>query len=181
MHPVYPYYAMEEKRLKSFETWCQNLIQKPEVMVDAGFFFTGQNDKVICYFCGGKLKDWSPEDIPWFAHARYFPFCPYVLLRKGETFVQSVISESCEIAIDKNHEQPVNENKPICLKTSDNEPGECEKSLILCKICLVKEVQVCYRPCNHVITCVKCALSLNKLLCPICRTEIINMIRIYLA
>ncbi|XP_069363484.1 death-associated inhibitor of apoptosis 1-like [Maniola hyperantus] len=176
-HPEYPSYATQSMRLNSFKTWPQDLIQTPEEMASAGFFYTGINDNVICYFCGGKLKDWSREDLPWSEHARWFQFCPYVLLMKGKEYVQSVINESFEIR--ENRETCTN-NK-ICVKTDVNKPVKYvkEESRLSCKICLVEEVRVAYRPCGHAIACTKCALSLNNMLCPICRTEIVNVIRIY--
>ncbi|XP_052746946.1 baculoviral IAP repeat-containing protein 7-like [Bicyclus anynana] len=178
-HPEYHSYATQSARLNSFKTWPQDLIQSPEEMASAGFFYTGINDGVICYFCGGKLKDWSREDLPWSEHARWFQFCPYVLLMKGKEYVQRVINESCEIT--ENHERCAHNNK-ICLKADVNESVEyVKKSRLFCKICFDNEVTVCYRPCGHAITCAKCALSLNNMLCPICRTEIVNVIRIYLS
>ncbi|XP_062614494.1 golgin subfamily A member 6-like protein 25 [Saccostrea cucullata] len=41
-----------------------------------------------------------------------------------------------------------------------------------CKICWVKEVQVFFTPCNHLISCQGCVDSLPKKKCPICRKPI---------
>jgi baculoviral IAP repeat-containing protein 7/8 len=50
----------------------------------------GKGDRVICYQCGGGIKDWSEGDDPWTEHAAWFPNCPYLNLKKSSGFVQQV-------------------------------------------------------------------------------------------
>ncbi|XP_034827844.1 death-associated inhibitor of apoptosis 1-like [Maniola hyperantus] len=180
LYPKYPSYATQIARLRSFDTWPQGLNQKPQEMADAGFFYTGKSDRVICYFCDGGLKDWDIEDLPWSEHARWFPSCPYVLLVMGETYIQTIAKDVC--GTSKDSEQFVNNNtisskfagrNILCVENAE------ETFKLCCKICLVEEVGMCYRPCGHAITCIKCALSLDKMLCPICRKAIVSVIRIY--
>lgn len=53
-------------------------------------FFLGQGDKVKCFYCGGILWDWDPEDEPYTEHAKWFPKCPWLTLSKGDAFVEKV-------------------------------------------------------------------------------------------
>lgn len=85
--PKFPDYALLCARLKSFSSWSSGKISNPETLSKAGLFFSGKGDLVICFFCGGSLKDWQNEDVPWVEHARWFPNCKYVKLCKGENFV----------------------------------------------------------------------------------------------
>ncbi|CAB0014317.1 unnamed protein product [Nesidiocoris tenuis] len=88
--PSFPNYATYDSRLRSYETWPISLKLKPNVLSDAGFFYTGKGDQTICYHCGGGLKDWEETDEPWVEHARWFSKCPYVLAVKGKAFVDEV-------------------------------------------------------------------------------------------
>lgn len=55
-------------------------------------FVLGKGDQTICYFCGQGLKDWEEDDDPWIQHALWFPNCKFILLSKGNDFVQEVQS-----------------------------------------------------------------------------------------
>ena len=48
-----------------------------------------------------------------------------------------------------------------------------------CKVCMSGDIEVCLRPCGHVLLCGTCASSCDK--CPICRTPIKETIRIFTA
>lgn len=180
MNPVHRNYATESMRLDSFKNWPIGLTQKPLDMVDAGFFYTGQGDRVICYFCNGKLKDWPPEDKPWEEHARWFKSCLYVLIMKGEEYVQNIHSRM--------YKNPAPGDDCCKTSTSPVSSKECYKSnekrttrtatTIICKICLEEDVNTCFTPCGHAVACAKCALSIyNK--CPMCRKVYTNIMRLY--
>lgn len=111
---------------------------------------------MICYFCAGKLKDWSIEECPWLEHARWFPSCAYVLLVVAKE--ECSTSKECKESLNKN----ILSSKPGGSIIGTENIKETFK--LYCKICLVEEVAVCYRPCRHAITCTKCALSINKML-----------------
>ncbi|XP_056019416.1 uncharacterized protein LOC125672181 isoform X2 [Ostrea edulis] len=48
-----------------------------------------------------------------------------------------------------------------------------------CKICLVKEVQVSFSPCNHLISCQECVKNLK--VCPMCRKPIQGTATVFFA
>jgi len=64
----------------------------PEKMAEAGFFYPGHADKVLCFYCDGGLLDWEAGDDPWLEHAKWWPKCEYVLRNKGEAFVKHALT-----------------------------------------------------------------------------------------
>lgn len=94
--PAYPMFATNESRLASYTSWPISLKLKPNVLSEAGFFYTGKGDQTICYYCGGGLKDWEESDVPWDEHAKWFNRCNYVLSIKGKEFVDKVCNKKPE-------------------------------------------------------------------------------------
>lgn len=90
VQPRSPQYRFLSVRISSFSKWPQDIIQKPEELAEAGFFYTGCGDRVRCYVCDGGLQKWSPEDNAWVEHARWFHNCAYVIKVKGQDFVDLV-------------------------------------------------------------------------------------------
>ncbi|XP_032112924.1 baculoviral IAP repeat-containing protein 7 isoform X2 [Sapajus apella] len=88
--PAFPGMGSEELRLASFYDWPLTAGVPPEQLAAAGFFHTGQQDKVRCFFCYGGLQSWKRGDDPWTEHARWFPRCQFLLRSKGRDFVRSV-------------------------------------------------------------------------------------------
>lgn len=33
----------------------------------------GEGDCVMCFKCGGRLKNWQPDEDPWEEHAKHYP------------------------------------------------------------------------------------------------------------
>lgn len=91
--PEYPNYAIEAKRLESYEDWPKFMKQKPKELSDAGFFYTGKSDRVKCFSCGGGLKDWEAEDEPWEQHAMWYSHCEYLKLMKGEEYIAHCLAK----------------------------------------------------------------------------------------
>ncbi|XP_033744154.1 uncharacterized protein LOC117330044 [Pecten maximus] len=90
VHPRYPQFAILAVRLASYKNWPTNLRQKPEELAKAGLFYEGTNDYVRCFHCAGGLREWEPEDDPIIEHARWFPFCEFLRLIKGDQFIMGV-------------------------------------------------------------------------------------------
>ncbi|XP_031997920.1 baculoviral IAP repeat-containing protein 7 isoform X1 [Hylobates moloch] len=88
--PAFPGMGSEELRLASFYDWPLTAEVPPELLAAAGFFHTGQQDKVRCFFCCGGLQSWKRGDDPWTEHAKWFPSCQFLLRSKGRDFVHSV-------------------------------------------------------------------------------------------
>ena len=44
--PNHPMYALEHKRLSTFEDWPPGMPIKPEILAEAGFFYLGKSVKI---------------------------------------------------------------------------------------------------------------------------------------
>lgn len=73
-------FEMAARRLESYENenWPETLKQKTKEFSDAGFFYTGIEDRVLCFNCGGGLKDWEINDDPWLEHKKWYGYCNFV-------------------------------------------------------------------------------------------------------
>ncbi|XP_017080256.1 death-associated inhibitor of apoptosis 1-like [Drosophila eugracilis] len=74
----YPEYALKSSRLRTFKGWPRNLKQKPRQLAMAGFFYTGRQDRVRCFSCGGCFHGWDANDDPWEQHALLLSQCHFV-------------------------------------------------------------------------------------------------------
>lgn len=83
---VHSHLVHNSSRLKTFETWRRPPIDYSNLS-EAGFAYTGYGDNVICYFCGGKIRNWEVYDDKWFLHASYFPGCLHVKMIKELDYV----------------------------------------------------------------------------------------------
>lgn len=72
-------YIFFDERLKSFKNWPVEKKQKPFELADAGFYYSGEDDRVICFSCNGSLLSWVENDEPWTQHAFYYPWCSFIL------------------------------------------------------------------------------------------------------
>ena len=90
---VHSEYASYDARLSTFETWPKFMPQTKQQLADAGFYYTGKGDQTLCYHCGGGLKDWEPEDDPWEQHAKWFSKCYYLLMVKGQDYVNKITGQ----------------------------------------------------------------------------------------
>lgn len=52
-------------------------------------WFSGEGDRVRCFFCGGGLRDWLPDDIPLKEHQKLFPKCGYLELVSNNPMLES--------------------------------------------------------------------------------------------
>ncbi|XP_061399496.1 uncharacterized protein LOC133335210 [Musca vetustissima] len=75
-------FKREDERLKTFNSWPLTN-PKPKEMAMIGFYYTGEADRVICYFCGVDICCWKETDSPIAEHVRLSSNC--VLLRRNST------------------------------------------------------------------------------------------------
>lgn len=88
--PKYPQYSITCIRLSTFQAWPSSIQQHPETMAEAGFYYTGNNDHVRCFYCGIGLQNWDSEDNPFVEHARWSSECQYLKDKKGSDFIGTV-------------------------------------------------------------------------------------------
>ncbi|XP_006885122.1 PREDICTED: E3 ubiquitin-protein ligase XIAP-like [Elephantulus edwardii] len=107
MYPRNPEMCSEEARLKSFQNWPDYAHLSPRELASAGLYYTGIDDQVQCFCCGGKLRNWEPCDRAWSEHRRHFPNCFFVLGRN----VNNTRSESDALSSDRNSQDSANSPK----------------------------------------------------------------------
>lgn len=83
--PAHSEFSNSDVRLLSFENWPQQMRQSSQELSDAGFFYTGIADKVICFSCGIELDDWNYFDVPLEAHKQHSYDCKYLKSIKNNT------------------------------------------------------------------------------------------------
>lgn len=69
---------LEFLRLQSYVGWPVTFIS-PETLAGAGFYYTQDNDRVRCPFCGIEISRWDQHDDPREEHAKRSPTCRFVL------------------------------------------------------------------------------------------------------
>lgn len=87
-------YRFEIARLESFRqnNWTSTLM-KPEKLAAAGFYYTGDSDKVKCFDCQVEICQWQSDDIPMVDHQRWSGRC---------RFVRSIPCGNVPIGVDPN-------------------------------------------------------------------------------
>lgn len=203
-HPDFPEFAIETARLRSFDEWPKTMKQKPKQLSDAGFFYTQKGDRVICFSCGGGLRDWDEQDDPWEQHALWYDVCDYLRLVKGPEYIEAVkekfakgqqsennsngtispssqesVAESCSSATSSSSSSTYSTPVNVCSGADKDDQSSdtklCESRL--CKICYSSEYNTAFFPCGHVIACTKCASSVTK--CPLCRKPFERVMRVF--
>ena len=71
-----PHMLNSDESLRSFtKNWPLKRHVIPREMAEAGFYYLDNSDRAIWFYCGGGLKNWDPNDNPWYEHAKWFPPC----------------------------------------------------------------------------------------------------------
>ncbi|NXE20579.1 BIR7B protein, partial [Ardeotis kori] len=168
--PEYPEMVTEEMRLSTFQNWPQYTDMRPEQLARAGFFYTGHDDVVTCFYCDGGMRNWSFGDDPWREHAKWYPECEFLLRSRGREFVSSVQDLGFFF---------------FFLFGKDESGMSAEEQLRrlqeerMCKVCMDRDVSVVFVPCGHLVACGECASNLR--LCPICRAVIRGSVRTFMS
>lgn len=155
-------YKNLQTRVDSFKDWPLIMPQRPELLASAGFFYKGVGDQCICFYCGLGLKDWEKDDEPYQEHAKYSPECAYLIMKKGEEFVNRYRKDDDKL--------PVNNATGLEEKKDDTKEDR------LCKVCYQQEANIVLLPCGHVF-CVDCSIQLEN--CAVCRKDIERRQKIY--
>ncbi|KAG0432527.1 hypothetical protein HPB47_020757 [Ixodes persulcatus] len=95
-------YSLREKRRATFANWPRHAFPNVEALADAGLFYGGDDDMAICYYCGGALRSWQEDDIPFVEHARWYPECTFVKLSMEPALYNTVrsLQEECLMETD---------------------------------------------------------------------------------
>ncbi|XP_026819889.1 putative inhibitor of apoptosis [Rhopalosiphum maidis] len=88
----YVVYAMKliKGRLLTFSNWSVEFLN-PYGMAQAGYFYTGVQDRVKCLLCMTEFGNWQQHDFPFDKHAFQSPQCPYVIENRN-FFIKTALS-----------------------------------------------------------------------------------------
>jgi len=89
-NPRNPGMVEPHQRRNTFNNWNKNIKATVDELVEAGFLYLNEGDKLKCFYCNGGLQHWQYNEDPWFEHAKWYPNCEYLLRKKGLNYVQSV-------------------------------------------------------------------------------------------
>ncbi|XP_008066077.1 baculoviral IAP repeat-containing protein 1 [Carlito syrichta] len=81
-------FAHEGLRLDSFKNWPHNSPPGAAALAKAGLFYTGIQDIVQCFSCGGCLEKWKEGDDPLEDHTKFFPNCQF--LQNMKSFAEAM-------------------------------------------------------------------------------------------
>uniref|UniRef100_A0A8C4N9R2 RING-type E3 ubiquitin transferase n=1 Tax=Equus asinus asinus TaxID=83772 RepID=A0A8C4N9R2_EQUAS len=178
--PAFPRMGSEELRLASFCHWPLTAVVRPELLAAAGFFHTGWQDKVRCFFCHGGLQSWERGDDPWTEQAKWFPRCEFLLQTKGRDFVCRVQESCCHQLSSWVRSLPSPPHPCRSPPGAQNVEEQLQRlqEERTCKVCLDRAVSVVFVPCGHLV-CAECAPNLQ--ICPICRAPIDSCVRTFLS
>ena len=70
-------YRIEQNRLQSYKNWPATFID-PTRLAAAGFFYTGEDDKVRCFECKVEICQWREGDSPIGDHQRWQGSCRFL-------------------------------------------------------------------------------------------------------
>ncbi|XP_071137536.1 putative inhibitor of apoptosis isoform X2 [Mytilus edulis] len=115
--------AFDDKmsRIATFDgDWRRDIEQTPEILADAGFFYTGEEDVVRCHYCDGGLRHWEQGDVPWEEHARWFPFCKFLIKMKGREFIEEIKRKTEERHRAENSSTPGEQSHGLSDHIKDN-------------------------------------------------------------
>ncbi|CAH1799479.1 unnamed protein product, partial [Owenia fusiformis] len=102
--------SVELSRLASYTKWPTWANARPGQLAEAGLQYTGKDDKVRCFFCGGELCNWEVGEVPWQKHLKFFPECGYLKDVKGTDWVKEEIrkinDEECKFQNAKEVDVP---------------------------------------------------------------------------
>ncbi|XP_041361027.1 baculoviral IAP repeat-containing protein 7-A-like [Gigantopelta aegis] len=80
---AFPNYSDMNSRLNSFQGWPRETTDQPaRGLAKARFFYIGSADRVQCFHCGVRLRNWDGKDDPSSCHRLYSPDCPFISQRE---------------------------------------------------------------------------------------------------
>ena len=86
--PFNPTFACMERRRRSYSSWL--FYQDSNELAEAGFYYTGFTDLVVCFQCGVEIAFWMPGDIAIEEHTKHASDCFYLKVGKFEDEVPGI-------------------------------------------------------------------------------------------
>lgn len=168
-HPVMPMYMDFNSRLSTFAHWPPAINISPELLANAGFFYTGVSDEVKCFHCDGGMRAWSATDDPWVEHKKWHPHCKYI--EQMELLSMVVVDEMTD---------PFLPSDPPHIRLQEEEDEGVVSTCCCCCICLKEPRDIVILPCGHICMCHKCFAGLTKAGCPYCRGPMMAVFPVFI-
>ncbi|XP_062577371.1 baculoviral IAP repeat-containing protein 3-like [Saccostrea cucullata] len=191
-------------RLDSFRNWPRQITLRPDELSAAGFFYSGCGDRVQCFSCGGQLRGWERDDVPFHRHLRWFPDCSFIKqcfqqpLSFAPTSVPSGVDQRvirevlqcgfhqtdiekaiCELSIRMITEEITAMEILQFLYQGEQETEDFHHSIVgPCVVCVSEERGTLFLPCTHICCCRGCGQRCY--LCPLCRARVKARIQVYI-
>lgn len=193
-------------RLTTFKEWDRKLGEK---LAETGFYYTGVDDIVKCYYCKIEIKKWTSELNPKDIHKKFNKLCPKNMVNFGnriETFINKywkrphdinkfansgfyytgikdiVQCFSCRIKLENwtDNDDPFTVHKEISPKC-EYLCNDVTSIQLMCDICAENSKNICFIPCGHIVCCSECSTNVedNGNVCPICKQSIESTIKVY--
>ena len=71
--PAQPNMMYHLSREQTYENWPKQMVQKPNELIQNGFYYTNIGDCVKCFYCSVTLKQWTKNDIVENEHLKWEP------------------------------------------------------------------------------------------------------------
>lgn len=193
-------------RFATFSCWPFQIPQHRDNMALAGFFYTGQGDRVCCAFCNLELGQWTTDDDPFSRHMLRNPKCPFIQeIRHREKWPTSNMTITS--LIDKEEVKKVLEYginwidveravaklltcrctdeitaleilKYLFQNETENEIQHVPK-MVSCMVCRQEDPSILFLPCCHVCCCHRCGEQCYW--CIFCYNLIKARVKIYIS
>ncbi|QBB28697.1 death-associated inhibitor of apoptosis 1 [Homarus gammarus nudivirus] len=205
---AYPNFKSEAARLESFKQNCKVPYMKNhfEEFAKLGFFYV-VSDIIMCFHCGYGLKNLEIEyENVTYLHALGSLKCPFVNteypqstinrasfdfkkfyhqygpnLRYAYIGVSNYIIDNYLPYVDMEAIPYVkHDSVKVLIPEGTNELDEIEEEIEenICVICKTNTSSVLFQPCNHLCCCRGCFINANATTCVVCRTPIMNIVKI---
>lgn len=87
---IFTRFAIEAIRRRSYKNWSKQIEQTPQELSEAGFYYTGRDDSVVCFCCKMGFQQWEEYDVPWEQHVLHSEHCNFLTLMKGSKYIEEV-------------------------------------------------------------------------------------------
>lgn len=167
IHQLPLHYKSIIERINSFRTAHISFQLCQEELAISGFYY--YNNAIQCFSCTLQTVALPTHlEIDEF-HAANSPSCHHVTEMKGIPFIRVAL---------KLHKTTTELKRDLSLLHNQIKKLKRKNSQGLCLICADKTADFALIPCGHVCFCATCIRALNHNLCPICRKDSTQSIRI---
>ena len=102
-------------------------------------------ERVICFYCGGGLKNWESNDNPWYENAKWFPLCEYVLKKQGMDYVKDITLKYPKLNRPKlKNPRKANDVKIIHKILNDSRSTETKQKAVEWEVLMLLDPNVAY-------------------------------------